>query len=127
MRALPVRRLGELIFSIQIGHGKLGMPMIIEAVGHFTFKSLHGGLVNIDVLVADSPSEAALVLRGDRVIDLVVEIGDLRPRLIFFCLKPDIEGPGFSGSRCSLPQTWTCMRPMLRSIWEYSSMMDGAR
>ena len=56
MRALPVRRLGELIFSIQIGHGKLGMPMIIEAVGHFTFKSLHGVLVNIDVLVADSPS-----------------------------------------------------------------------
>ena len=86
-----------------------------------------GVLVNIDVLVADSPSEAALVLRGDKVIDLVVEIGDLRPRLIFFCLKPDIEGPGFSGSRCSLPQTWTCMRPMLRSIWEYSSKMDGDR
>ena len=83
MRALPVRRLGELIFSIQIGHGKLGMPMIIEAVGHFTFKSLHGVLVNIDVLVADSPSEAALVLRGDKVIDLVVEIGDLPPRHIF--------------------------------------------
>ena len=77
MRALPVRRLGELIFSIQIGHGQLGLPMIIEAVGHFTFKSLHGVLVNID----GNSNRVSCIAQGPKKVIFIVGINKVCPDL----------------------------------------------